>query len=121
MEDRDSSGQDGRSDSGEEGAKVIWDETEAITTTVSKDLPMAEKGFIPEYEIVVILEKTLGPDAPNFVRRVLRAIKLDYNRIPVLGFQRVIVAIDNALTPDYSTSIRSKVRRDLLELMDKYR
>ncbi len=109
--------ENGQEDLGEDD-NVKWEQSD-LPLGVMNDLPPAERGFVPELDIVVIVEKTVGPDAPNLVRRVLRKLEMDYNKIPVEKFPAFVKGLEEAMTPKYAKSIRVKMIKELNSLIEQ--
>ncbi len=77
--------------------------------------------YIPEYKIIVIVEKAVGSIAPNLIRRQLTRLGIKKNRLEVDRFPDFIKALEEATTFLCSKSIRAKMIKELKKMGEKYR
>lgn len=77
--------------------------------------------FIPEYKVMVIVSKAVGDIAPNLVRRQLERLNIKTKEgIPIDRYEDFLIALDEATMFLCSRPIRSKMLKELRDLVKRY-
>ena len=100
--------------------KVTSGTPQKIDMEFELDLAPVEEKYIPEYKIIVIVEKAVGNIAPNLVRRQLVRQGIRSNRLTIEQYPDFLKSLEQATTFLCAKPVRAKMMRELAKLGDKY-